>query len=289
MAISINFSDANNDGKGINFASYMKTYDKKYEASDYGGFINEDYDDGGTQGDMQDDVYRGDDYVTWNGINNGQSVIFEGGQDGWKYVFNGHVMGGDISAITFGTGTKESDDVPEYTNNGEIRISFDEFEIADYSKSWISDLSDSDIKSNTASLMKFLNSDSIEFTGSNGKDVFAGFNKADTLHGESGADTLNGGKGNDVVYGDAGNDTLTGGKGIDTFMFQAGDGKDKITDFGNGADVIGVVGLFADFDAVIDAATESKTGVTVSYEGGSFTLVGWEIADLAESDFLFSA
>jgi len=288
MAISINFSDANKDGKGIDFASYLKTFDKKYEPSDFGGFVNEDYDDGGTPGNMDDDVWKGDDYVTWDGKTNGQSVIFEGGQDGWKYIFDGHVMGGDITAITFGTGTKESDSNPEYTNNGEIRISFAEMEIPDYSKSWISDLSDEDLKNNTASLKKFLNTDSIEFTGSTGKDKFTGFNKADTLHGEGGADTLGGGKGNDFIHGDEGNDKLSGGKGIDTFVFESGDGKDTISDFGNGADVIDFSGQFADFDAVLAAATEGKKGVTIAYEGGSVTLTGWEITDLKESHFDFT-
>jgi Ca2+-binding RTX toxin-like protein len=289
MAISINLSDANNDGKGIDFAAYLKTFDKKYEASDFGGFVNEDYDDGGTPGNMNDDVWKGDDYVTWDGKTNGQSVIFEGGQDGWKYVFDGHVMGGDITAITFGTGTKESDDNPEYTNNGEIRIAFDEMEIADYSDSWISDLSDSDVKNSTASLLKFLNSDSIEFTGSSGKDKFTGFNKADTLHGGAGADALGGGKGNDIIHGDEGNDKLSGGKGIDTFVFENGDGKDTIRDFGNGADLIDFSGQFASFDEIIDAATDGSKGVTITYEGGSVTLTGWEIADLTEAHFVLTA
>lgn len=288
MAITIDFSDANNDGKGIDFAAYLKTFDKKYEASDYGGFVNEDYDDGGTPANMQDDVWKGDDYVSWDGRTNGQSVIFEGGEDGWKYVFDGHVMSGDITAITFGTGTKESDSNPEYTNNGEIRISFDEMEIADYSESWISDLTDEDIKNNTASLKKFLNSDSIAFNGSDGKDVFTGFNKADTLHGEGRGDTLGGGKGNDIIYGDEGNDKLDGGKGIDTFVFESGDGKDTISDFGNGADVIDFSGQFADFDAVLAAATDGKKGVAIAYEGGSVTLTGWEIADLKETHFDFT-
>lgn len=284
MAISINFSDANNDGKGINFASYMKTFDKKYEASDFGGFVNEE--SSGTPIPDGDYIVHGDDYVSWDGVTNGQSVIFEGGDRGWTYDFDdGHTLSGDITAITFGTGTKESKTNPEYTNNGEIRISFTEMEIQDYSDHWISDVSDG----STKSLMKFLNSDSIAFTGSSGKDVFTGYNKADTLHGEGGADKLNGGKGNDIIHGDAGNDTLTGGKGIDTFVFEAGDGKDKITDFGNGADAIDFAGQFANFEAVIDAATESKAGVTIAYEGGSVLLVGWEIADLAESQFLFNA
>jgi Ca2+-binding RTX toxin-like protein len=288
MAISINFSDANSDGKGIDFKSYMKTFDKKYEASNFGGFVNEDYDDGGTPGNMNDDVWHGDDYVTWDGRTNGQSVIFEGGRDGWKYVFDGHVMGGDLTAITFGTGTKENNSNPEYTNNGEIRISFDEMEIPDYSKSWISDLSDNDLKKNSASLMKFLNSDSIEFNGSDGKDKFTGFNKADTLHGEAGADTLGGGKGNDIIYGDEGNDKLSGGKGIDTFVFESGDGKDTISDFGKGADVIDFSGQFASFEEIIDAATDGKKGVTIAYEGGSVTLTGWEVADLSEGHFLLA-
>lgn len=295
MAITIDFSDANGDGKGIDFKSYMKTFDKKYEASDYGGFINED--ESGIAIPNGGYVVHGDDYVSWDGRDKGQSVIFEGGSEGWSYAFDGadgeygtsddHTLSGDLTAITFGTGTKENDSNPEYTNNGEIRISFAEMEIADYSKSWISDLTDDELKSNTASLMKFLNSDSVEFNGSDGKDTFTGFNKADTLHGEAGGDILGGGKGNDTIYGDEGNDKLAGGRGIDTFVFEAGDGADTISDFGNGADLIDFSGQFASFDEIIDAATDGKKGVTVAYEGGSVTLTGWEVADLTESHFVF--
>ena len=63
MAISITLDDANNDGRGINFAAYLKNFDKKFEAADRGGFINENYDDNGTPGNMNDDVWQGDDYV----------------------------------------------------------------------------------------------------------------------------------------------------------------------------------------------------------------------------------
>jgi len=287
MAITIDFTDANKDGKGINFTSYMNSFDKKYEASSYGGFINEK--ESGTPINGGEYLVTGDAYVSWDGRTNGQSVIFEGGSDGWTYDFDaGHILYGDLTAITFGTGTKQSESNPEYTNNGEIRISFAEMAIANYSKSWISDLTDDELKSNTASLKKFLNTDSIAFNGSSGNDVFVSYNKADTLHGEGGNDKLNGGKGNDTIYGDEGNDTLTGGRGIDTFVFEVGDGKDRITDFGVGADVIDFAGQFANFDAVIDAATESKRGVTIAYDGGSVLLVGWDLADLTESHFLFT-
>lgn len=295
MTINLALEDANRDGKGIDFNGYLKTFDKRYEASDYGGFINEE--DSGLAVPNGGYVVHGDDYVSWDGYEKGQSVIFEGGSEGWSYAFDGadgdygtsddHTLSGDITAIIFGAGTRENASRPEYTNNGEIRIAFAEMEIPNYSKSWISDISDNDLKNNTASLLKFLNSDSIEFAGSSGRDKFTSFDRADVLHGEDGADKLNGGKGNDTIYGDAGNDTLTGAKGADTFVFEAGDGKDKITDFGNGADIMDFGGHFADLEAVTDAASDGKKGVTIAYGGGSVLLEGWKLSDLTESQFAF--
>lgn len=283
MAISITLKDANRDGKGIDFNAYLKAYDKKFAPSDYGGFINENYDNGGTPGDMNDDVWRGDDYVAWDGRKNGQSLIFEGGADGWRYVFDGHTMSGDITGVTFGTNTKTSDSNPEYTNNGEISVTFDQFSTRFGTGDFVSSLSDGDTKK----FLQFLNSDSIEFTGSSGKDSFVGFNQADTLHGAGGNDRLDGGRGNDTIHGDAGADRLTGGKGADTFVFEAGDGKDRITDFGKGADRIDFDGQFEDFDAVFAASTQSKKGVTIAYDGGSVLLEGWKLADLSEKHFHF--
>ena len=280
MTISISLKDANKDGKGINFDSYLKNFDKKFEPSNYGGFINESESGSIPNGDY---YIRGDDYVSYDGKKNGQSVILEGGQDGWEYEFSSHTMSGDIQAITFGTKTKTHDNVPEFTNNGEIRIAFDEFDVPNYNNHWLRDLSNGETKG----LLKFLKSDSIEFSGSNGKDVFTSFNKADVLYGQGGNDKLGGGGGADLLHGGKGRDTLTGGKGADEFVFEAGDGKDKITDFGKGADVINFDGQFENFDAVIDAASQSKKGVTISFDGGSVLLEGWKLADLTESHFQF--
>jgi Ca2+-binding RTX toxin-like protein len=289
MAITITLDDANNDGKGINFNAYLKSFDKRFEPSGRGGFVN------GYETVTPETGFSagGDDYVSWDGKRNGQSVIFEGGDEGWAYTFNGpdevygtkddHTMSGDIKAITLGTGTKESSDNPEYTNNGEINIAFDEFNVNSYSKHWLSDLGNGETKG----LLNFLNSDAIEFVGSAGRDTFASFKMADTLHGEGGGDTLNGGKGSDTIYGDEGNDKLTGSFGVDTFIFEAGDGKDRITDFGKGADRIDFSGMFDNFDAVIDAANQSNAGVTIEYDGGSVLLMGVKIGDLQEADFVF--
>ena len=73
----------------------------------------------------------------------------------------------------------------------------------------------------------------------------AGFNVSNTgtgttLYGSNGANQLTGGTGADTLVGGSANDTLTGGQGSDTFT--VGSGFDTVTDFGNGADVLTVLG-----------------------------------------------
>ncbi len=48
----------------------------------------------------------------------------------------------------------------------------------------------------------------------------------------SGADIITGSPGTDVIAGGAGNDTLRGGAGADTYVFNVGDGQDRIEDTG---------------------------------------------------------
>jgi RTX calcium-binding nonapeptide repeat (4 copies) len=61
-----------------------------------------------------------------------------------------------------------------------------------------------------------------------GDDTVAAGAGNDYLYGGDGADTLNGGQGADVLVGGAGADTLMGGLGNDTYIFNRGDGKDRI-------------------------------------------------------------
>ncbi|MDI1278941.1 calcium-binding protein, partial [Methylobacter sp.] len=51
------------------------------------------------------------------------------------------------------------------------------------------------------------------------------------LTGTSGNDTLSGDSGSDMLDGGAGNDTLQGGAGNDIYLFNPGDGQDKILDY----------------------------------------------------------
>ena len=86
-----------------------------------------------------------------------------------------------------------------------------------------------------------------ELFGGTGSDKLYGNAGDDTLSGDYGNDTLDGGAGNDEIYGGdgndrliggTGNDALSGGSGKDTFVYGNGDGKDVITDYTEGDDII---------------------------------------------------
>ena len=51
------------------------------------------------------------------------------------------------------------------------------------------------------------------------------------IRGNAGNDTIVGSSGDDVIVGGANNDTLSGGGGNDTFVFNSGDGRDRVVDF----------------------------------------------------------
>lgn len=84
--------------------------------------------------------------------------------------------------------------------------------------------------------------------GEAGNDMLDGGDGDDTLFGGEGNDTLYGGQGQDQLFGDAGDDiliggagdnTLSGGIGKDTFVLST-EGKNNITDFQIGQDLIGL-------------------------------------------------
>jgi Ca2+-binding RTX toxin-like protein len=85
--------------------------------------------------------------------------------------------------------------------------------------------------------------------------VLSGTPNGDTIDGQGGADLIGGGAGDDTIYGGLGNDhvnggpghdILTGGPGSDLFafkQFKPGD-SDRITDFHEGLDMIGIDGVY---------------------------------------------
>lgn len=98
------------------------------------------------------------------------------------------------------------------------------------------------------------------------EDAFGG-DGDDTLTGNNADNSLSGARGDDVLSGGAGDDTLTGGAGADRFIFVAGDGNDRLTDFDALSDVLvldGIAGI-GDLDDLLAAGRVTDTGFDVSF------------------------
>ena len=74
--------------------------------------------------------------------------------------------------------------------------------------------------------------------GLDGNDTIYGGTGNDLLYGDAGDDTLIGNTGNDTLIGGQGKDTLRGGYGDDTYIFNKGDGVDRIYDMNGLADEV---------------------------------------------------
>ena len=144
--------------------------------------------------------------------------------------------------------------------------------------------------------------------GLGGDDYIVAGSDNDTIHGGDDDDTIDGGAGNDVLTGDdgddvlvggAGKDKLPGGAGADRFVYQAlsdspvGAGRDIITDFTPGTDVIDVSAIDANtkvagqqgFTFIGDSAFGHQAGqLQYSYIGNS-TIVTGDVDGNGTADF----
>lgn len=93
----------------------------------------------------------------------------------------------------------------------------------------------------------------VDLAGKNGADRLTGGDGRNRLSGEGGDDRLDGRGGADRLEGGAGDDVLKGGRGGDLFVFGAGDGTDRVTDWGKG-DRVGLTGGLAAEDASFAAS-----------------------------------
>lgn len=127
--------------------------------------------------------------------------------------------------------------------------------------------------------------------GSAGNDSLDGGSGADDLFGGAGDDTVVGGSGNDTLWGGGGDDRFTGGAGDDIFVFAAGSGDDRVTDFDLPNDTLRLSNTttdFTDINSVIAASTAVSGGVLIDLGGGdSLRLDGISLNDLSEITFVF--
>lgn len=122
--------------------------------------------------------------------------------------------------------------------------------------------------------------------GQNQDDRMWGNDGNDTLIGEKGNDTIDGGNGNDDITGGKEDDLLTGGAGNDIFRYASNMGRDTITDFTSGEDLIDIKKL--DVSDISDL-TISQVGSNARINFGDFQyveLTGITATDLTNADFI---
>lgn len=115
-----------------------------------------------------------------------------------------------------------------------------------------------------------------------GDDKISGLAGNDKLVGESGKDTLIGGTGNDVLTGDSARSSYA-----DVFVFGRNSGKDVVTDFEVGKDMLqilkGLNGIKTAAD-VLDHATQKGKSVVIDLgHGNKITLKGVDLDDLKKN------
>ena len=116
-------------------------------------------------------------------------------------------------------------------------------------------------------------------------DEIRGSAGGETIWGSNGADVIDALEGDDVLDGGTGNDVLTGDLGSDTFYFASADGRDTVTDFTDGVDLLQLETSATD----IADLSISQVGADVEIVADSTTIIlnNFTANDLTNADFDF--
>ena len=100
------------------------------------------------------------------------------------------------------------------------------------------------------------------YEGNDGDDTLIGGAQKDDLQGDDGDDTITGGGGNDRIVGGEGVDDLDGEDGSDTYIWEAGDGRDKFNDTGDGeGDTDTIISQSQNFEGLQDDFNGAEAGI----------------------------
>jgi Ca2+-binding RTX toxin-like protein len=121
--------------------------------------------------------------------------------------------------------------------------------------------------------------------GGEGNDVIYGGSQGDVLMGGAGTDYIDGGSGNDTIIAGTGTDYhLFGGSGADTFVFNAGDGNDRIHDFNVDEDMIDLNGV--DLSDVYFTQAWYGDFATMHYGEGDSVSLGISMSEVEDIVFI---
>ena len=157
------------------------------------------------------------------------------------------VVGGKDKLITYVDSKGEHIYPQIFTVKGKTITLTDEYTKKDFDVADYGDYKNINASSVEHGLNIVGNDSSNSITGTSDEDIIDGGANNDTIRGGNGNDSLIGGKGKDYLYGGEGNDTLWGGKGddylyggegADLFIYEPGDGVDRIYNYDANFDTI---------------------------------------------------
>ena len=123
-----------------------------------------------------------------------------------------------------------------FDNDAKGGHQIDRIEFADGSSLNVEDVKKLVMQSTDGDDRLFAYSSGSTLDGGKGNDTVWGGKGADILKGGEGNDSLSGFDGDDILEGGTGDDYLSGEDGSDTYIFNKGDGRDTISDYGSKAD-----------------------------------------------------
>ena len=238
MTIVIKASDANNDGVGLSFQTYINNFDKNFAAGGRGFFSSRARRLRGTP----EHAFSESTQQSIGDTDHRRVVVgHQAGASEIAYDIQSHVVVGSIDALELGHNLSYTKATEDFKTGVDVRISglgLTGSGAGNDVHNFLADISSGD----ASSLKALLAANSVKFVGSTGRDTFTGYKFADNLAGGgghdklagvSGNDTISGGIGNDTVSGGFGTDVVQGGAGNDTFVFNTklGGNVDTIKDF----------------------------------------------------------
>lgn len=224
----------------------------------------------GTTGDDALHGWDGDD--TLNGGSGNDSLSGAGGSDTYRFALGGgqdrilEAGYGGVDTISFGAGIAASDIVLSLEGDAlvlGIRGTDDRISVVNWGSS------------------EYYRVERVVFADGTSwnQDDLAAMVAVLPVLGTDGDDYLNGGEGDNLLIGGAGNDVLNGGAGYDTYVFELGDGQDRITESGSG-----------DIDTIRFGAGVAASDIVMTIDGlalvlsiagteDRITVTNWDYAD----------